>query len=191
MFQKRSCCQSTASSSEPSQPATVSTCSWLQIYFKTPFGIVGMCPDIKNGNHFLLSFCFLSSVTTLGQIENRSFWPSFLELDILHHPLGLSLSWLENKQEHTVEISGILICDFMYVSPSEVAENTCIKLQSKPSSEVHNKASKLLISSSSSAETLETLISLSQIGCWHTFHVDCSWGCGGSSVAAILWGLRR
>lgn len=136
------------------------------------------------------SFCFLSSVTTLGQVKNRSFWPSFLELDILHHLLGLSLFWLENKQEHTVEISGILICDFVYISPSEVDENTRIKLQSKPSSRVHNKASKLLISPSS-AETRETLISLSQIGCWHTFRVDCSWGCGGSSVAAILWGLHR
>lgn len=147
----------------------------------------GKVSGYQECQRFLLSFCFLSSVTTW---ENRSFWPSFLELDILHHPLGWSLFWLENKQEHTLEISGILICDFVYISPSEVDENTRIKLQSKTSSQVHNKASKLLISPSS-AETLETLISLSQIGCWHTFRVDCSWGCAGSSVAAILWGLHR
>lgn len=149
----------------------------------------GKVSGYQEWQRFLLPFCFLSSVKTLGQVETRGFWPSFLELDILHHPLGLNLFWLESKQEHTVEISGILICDFVYIPPSEVDENTRIKLQYKPS-KVHNKASKLLISSSC-AETLETLISLSHNGCWHTFRVDWSWGCGGSSVAAILWGLRR
>lgn len=40
--------------------------------------------------------------------EGRIFSRSFLEQDILHDPLVLSIFWLENKQEHTVKISGIL-----------------------------------------------------------------------------------
>lgn len=170
MFQKRSCCQSTASSSEPSQPAAVSTCSQLQIYFKTPRGMRGKVSGYQEWQRFLVSFCFLYPVTTLGQVQNRGLWPLFLELDIFHYPLGLSLFWLENKQEHTVEISGILVCDFMYISPSEVDENTPIKLQSKPSSKVHNKAWKLLISSCRNSRDIDQFVPVSD---WLLANVPC------------------